>query len=242
MNLHDALVIARQQRTAADLTSVRELLRQQGEQETALIARLGLHASDISTSSPALSGRALAAATFAKEDVQRVCVQYRMRMLPSHRYRGPIDPEFGVKLRAFQKQHQLTDTDWQQRFFIVAPAETFEVDQRQNPAVDPLLLYQTDAKHYQLVHQWGHDLHPLRLWRSWRHRSLMTMTLYWSLITFLCAAVTLSLLAESLVSGLTITTVSTLLVGWGYYTVVGDHYERYRHQFSDFNWDQDWVY
>ncbi len=242
MNLHDALVKARQQRTAVDLTPIRTLIRREGEQEQVLIDRLGLRSSKVQAPSATLRHRRWAADTFTKEDVQRVCVRYRMRMLPSHRYQGPVDPEFGVKLRAFQRQHPLTDADWQQHFFIVAPAETFALDKRQNPAVDPLLLYRVDAHHYRLVHQWGNDLHPLRRWRAWRHRSLTTMALYWALVTFVLSAATFGLLAESWVGGLTIATVSTLLVGWGYYTVVGDHYERYRHQFSDFNWDQDWVY
>ncbi len=175
-------------------------------------------------------------------DVRQVCVHYRMRMLPSHRYHGPIDPEFGAKLNRFRREHQLTDEDLEHDFFVVAPAETFDLEKRQRPLVDPLLLYRVDAQHYKLVHQWGGDLHPLRFVRAWRHRSLTNMTVYWTLVTFVLTLGLFGTLAESVTNALTISTVFTFLVGWGYYSTLRDDYDEQRHRFSIYNWNQDWTF
>ena len=163
-------------------------------------------------------------------------------MLPSGRYRGPIDPEFGPKLYHFRQAYHLTPTDLKHNFYIVAPAETFDLHKRQRPLVDPLLLYRVDRQHYKLVHQWGGDLHPLRYLCAWRHRSLTTMTIYWMALTLLLSIILFGLLAESVTDTLSIALVFTCLVGWGYYATLRDDYEEQRHRFSNYNWNQDGKY
>ena len=255
MNLHDALVTARRKREKAfsetpdtgfqELTSVQTLLREQGEQEERLIKQLGLQRSLAHISDQKRHRwltKKFEGEVYHVDDVRQVCIQYRMRMLPSHRYHGPIDPEFGPKLNRFQQTHALTATDLEHDFFIVAPAETFDLEKRQRPLVDPLLLYRIDDQHYKLVHQWGGDLHPLRYLRAWRHRSLTTMTIYWTVFTFLLTMTLFGLLAESLTNAVTIASVFTFLVGWGYYTTLHEDYDEQCHRFSVYNWNQDWRF
>lgn len=250
MNLHDALAKANRRSEkafsspeTAGLELAQALLREQGEQEEQLIQQLGLQRSTISDPKRFRQlNKQFAGEVYRISDIRRVCVDYRMRMLPSHRYHGPIDPEFGPKLRNFQKEHGLTQTDLEHDFFIVAPAETFDLEQRQRPLVDPLLLYRIDDQHYRMVHQWGGDLHPLRYLQSWRHRSLATMTLYWTVFTFLLTMTLFGVLAESLANAFTIASVFTFLVGWGYYSTLRDNYDEQRHRFSTFNWNQDWTF
>ncbi len=258
MNLHDALAKVHRKREpalasvlttpleiSAELEPVYALLRERGEQEERLVEQLGMQRSLSQINDPRRHRwltRLYDGEVYHRHDVRQVCVDYRMRLLPSHRYRGPIDPEFGPQLNRFQRTHQLTDDDLQHDFFIMAPAETFDLEKRQRPLVDPLLLYRIDEQHYKLVHQWGGDLHPLRYLRAWRHRSLTTMTLYWTLITFLLTLSLLGGLAESITNALTISTVFTFLVGWGYYSTLCDNYDEQRHRFSIHNWNQDWVF
>ena len=254
MNLHDALVKANRKREKAfselpdvstELEMAHALLREQGEQEERLIQQLGLQRSLTQINDPRQRQRfnkQFAGEVYCLDDIRQVCIDYRMRMLPSHRYHGPIDPEFGPKLRNFQRKHELTQDDLEHDFFIVAPAETFGLEQRQRPLVDPLLLYRIDDQHYKMVHQWGGDLHPLRYLQSWRHRSLTTMTLYWTVLTFVMTMTLFGLLAESLANAFTIASVFTFLVGWGYYSTLRDNYDEQRHRFSNYNWNQDWTF
>lgn len=257
MNLHDALAKVHRKRESTlasvpatpevspELEPVYALLRERGEQEEQLITQLGMQ-----RSLPQISDsrrhhwltQLYQGEVYHAHDVRQVCVHYRMRLLPSHRYCGTIDPEFGSKLNRFRREHQLTDDDLQHDFFIVAPAETFDLEKRQRPLVDPLLLYRIDEQHYKLVHQWGGDLHPLRYLRAWRHRSLTTMSLYWTLFTFVLTISLFGVLAESLTNALTISTVFTFLVGWGYYSTLRDNYNEQRHRFSIHNWNQDWIF
>ena len=265
MNLHDALAKANRRREkvlaeshadglrkgtlseegAGGLELAQVLLREQGEREERLIQQLGLHRSLLQIHDAKRHqwlNRQFKGDVYHVDDVRQICINYRMRMLPSHRYHGPIDPEFGPKLNRFQKEHDLTATQLEQDFFIVAPAETFDLEKRQRPLVDPLLLYRIDNEHYKMVHQWGGDLHPLRYLRAWRHRSLTNMTIYWTLFTFLSTMVLFGLLAESMTNALTIASVFTFLVGWGYYSTLRDSYDEQRHRFTTYNWNQDWTF
>ena len=254
MNLHDALLKADRQRQKAALTTefdgatiAQQWLHERGQREEQAVQRLGLHRSLTQIQPDGWVRQQKLNKTFQGDvyhvkDVHQVCVQYRMRMLPSHHYHGPIDPEFGVKLKHFQEKYQLTATDLEEKFFIVAPAETFDLDRRQRPLIDPLLLYKIDEEHYRLVHQWGGDLHPLRYLRSWRHRNLTNMTLYWTVLTFLITMTLFGSLAESLTNALTIASVFTFLVGWGFYSTLRDNFEEQQHRFSVYNWNRDWTF
>ena len=258
MNLHDALAKVHRKRepilasmpatppeASPQLSPAYALLRERGAREEQLITQLGMRRSLDQISDPRRHRwltHVYNGEVYHVNDVRQVCVHYRMRMLPSRRYHGPIDPEFGLKLNRFQRKHQLADDDLKRDFFVVAPAETFELEKRQRPLVDPLLLYRIDEQHYRLVHQWGGDLHPLRYLRAWRHRSLTTMTLYWTLFTLVLTVGLFGALAESMTNALTISTVFTFLVGWGYYSTLRDSYDEQRHRFSVHNWNQDWTF
>ena len=255
MNLHDALAKANRKReesfselpevSSDGLALAQALLREQGERENQLIQQLGMHRSLLQIRDARQHRRLnkqFQGEVYHVNDIRQVCIDYRMRMLPSYRYHGPIDPEFGPKLNRFQKAHNLTATELEHDFFVVAPAETFDLEKRQRPLVDPLLLYRIDHQHYKMVHQWGGDLHPLRYLAAWRHRSLTNMTLYWTLFTFLTTLVLFGLLAESLTNALTIASVFTFLVGWGYYSTLRDSYDEQRHRFTVYNWNQDWIF
>ncbi|MGB3588060.1 MAG: hypothetical protein WBA23_16040 [Tunicatimonas sp.] len=252
MNLHDALIREDQKRQGVINDPAREaqvLLQEQGMQEERAIRQLGLKRSLHQIHDPKqqwlqqwLLNKQFDGEVYHVDDVKRICVDYRMRMLSSRLYRGPIDPEFGTKLNRFQKEQALTEEDLEYDFYVVAPAETFDLEKRQRPVIDPLLLYQIDQHHYKLVHQWGDDLHPLRYIQSWRHRNLTNMTVYWTIITFLVTMLLFGFLAESMVNAFTIASVFTFLVGWGFYSTLRDNFEEQKHRFSCHNWNRHWTF
>lgn len=252
MNLHDALIREDQKRQGVINDPAREaqvLLQEQGMQEERAIRQLGLKRSLHQIHDPKqqwlqqwLLNKQFDGEVYHVDDVKRICVDYRMRMLSSRLYRGPIDPEFGTKLNRFQKEQALTEENLEYDFYVVAPAETFDLEKRQRPVIDPLLLYQIDQHHYKLVHQWGDDLHPLRYIQSWRHRNLTNMTVYWTIITFLVTMLLFGFLAESMVNAFTIASVFTFLVGWGFYSTLRDNFEEQKHRFSCHNWNRHWTF
>ena len=252
MNLHDALIKEDQKRQGVVSDPAREaqvLLQEQGKQEEKAIRQLGLHRSLHQIHDPKQRwfrhwqlNKQFDGEVYHVEDIKEVCINYRMRMLPSRLYRGAIDPEFGIKLHRFQKEHALSQEDMEYDFYIVAPVETFDAEKRQRPVIDPLLLYKVDQYHYKLVHQWGGDLHPLRYITSWRHRNLTNMTVYWTAVTFLITMLLFGFLAESVANAVTIATVFTFLVGWGFYSTLRDNLEEQNHRFSCYNWNQTWTF
>lgn len=246
MNLKEALVRTERQTTRkfTALSAVKEMLRQKGQQEEEAIAQLGLSENEKRANSPNFSCLKLQDDVYHVDTIKNVCINYRMRMLPSHLYTGPIDPEFGVKVQRFKQAHELTDEEDMKNFYIVAPPETFSLEKRERPVMDtdPLLLYKIDNKHYKLVHQWGSDLHPLRSIMSWPHRSLTTMTVSWMLLTFLTMMIITLLLMQPLVNALIIAISFAFLVGWSYYMALTDSGKELKHRFSRYNWNQKWTY
>ena len=252
MNLHDVLIKEDQKRQGVVNDPAREaqvLLQEQGMQEERAIRQLGLSRSLHQVHDPKqrwlrhwLLNKEFDGEVYHVDDIKKVCVNYRMRMLPSRLYHGPIDPEFGVKLNRFQQEHRLSQEDLEYDFYIVAPAETFDLEQRQRPLIDPLLLYKVDQQHYKLVHQWGGDLHQFRYNQTWRHRSLTNKNINWTEVTFLVTMLMFGFLAESMANAFTIASVFTFLVGWGFYSTLRDNLEEQKHRFSNYNWNQSWTF
>ncbi len=99
-------------------------------------------------------------------DIQKLCMDYRLRFLNSMYYKGSIPQDLGVKLVDFKKKHNLnfntsihSDTG---KLFVLAPSKLFKLQDRPIP-LDPMLFYKVDNENYKLVHKWGNDLSPRRL-------------------------------------------------------------------------------
>lgn len=249
MNLKEALVKTDKKRKQqnfdfAAVEAVKEMLRKEGKQEEKAIKHLGLTENEKKCNGINYHCLKLRDDVYHADDIRNVCINYRMRMLPSHLYLGPVDPEFGVKLKKFQEVNLLTKKDLNRNFYIVAPPETFKLEKRERPFLDtdPLLLYKIDSKHYKLVHQWGGDLHPLRRILSWPHRSLTNMTFFWMLITFVVMMTVTGLLIQPLVNSLIIAISFAFLVGWSYYMALSDNKGELNHRFTRYNWNQKWTY
>lgn len=181
---------------------------------------------------------------FQLSDVRQVCMEYSMRMLPAHLYRGPLDTMFGPKVKNFQRQHKLSDEEVKENFYIVAPPEAFELEKRQRPVLDldPLLLYKVNDNFYKLVHQWGSDLSVFRYVSSWKQRDLWNMTLHWFLMTFMVSMLLLGFFVDNLSNAITLSLLVSGLISWMYYSSFRESPDEMRHRFTRYNWDQTWTY
>ncbi|MGB8705063.1 MAG: hypothetical protein WCD31_08545 [Gillisia sp.] len=97
-------------------------------------------------------------------DIEKICIQYRLRFLDTSLYKGDLPFEAVSKIKLLEKQHQVE----LKGFKIMAPASLF----RLKNADDPLLFAPMGNDYYYLVHSWGKDLHPLRKILMWPFRDL----------------------------------------------------------------------
>ncbi|WPP48529.1 hypothetical protein [Catalinimonas niigatensis] len=254
MNLQDELIQADRKRqqhflSTFSLTEVQEVLLKESKKEQKALRHMGLSANPIEKQKhhglwQTQLNQHYRGEVFHVDDVRQVCMEYHMRMLPSHLYRGPVDPEFAVKVKNFQRTHHLSDEEVSKEFFIVAPAKAFELEERQRPVVDldPVLLYRIDDNFFKLVHQWGCDLTLSRYVASWKKRDLWNMTCHWFLMSFMVTMILLGFFVDSFGNACTLSLLISGLIAWMYYSSFRDSPDELRHRFSHYNWNQRWTY
>lgn len=101
---------------------------------------------------------------FHLADIERICIDYRLRFLNTHLFKGELPYEAISKIKILEKTHQ-TEL---KGFKIMAPAKLFKLKN----ADDPLLFAPMGNDYYYLIHSWGRDLHPLRKLMMWPFRHL----------------------------------------------------------------------
>ncbi|MEZ4873991.1 MAG: hypothetical protein R2793_00670 [Flavobacteriaceae bacterium] len=116
---------------------------------------------------------------FHLTDIEKICVEYRLRFLDSSFFKGHIPEEAISKIRALEKQHGIT----LQPLKIMAPAKLLKLEN----ADDPLLFAPMGNEYYYLIHKWGNDLHPLRKWLMWPYKTFENLIIT---IFFLSIALT----------------------------------------------------
>ena len=135
---------------------------------------------------------------FTIDQIEKLCVDYRLRFLQSRFYTGSYDVEVAAKIKDFSKTTNTSIDEWslERRFFMMAPKEMFqlttekyiskaEIRRRQDPAI----FYQIDEKHYRLIHKWGDDFTIFRLiegfrWKSWWSHQLFNTVMLMPIVAF----------------------------------------------------------
>ncbi len=101
---------------------------------------------------------------FHIDDIEKICVDYRLRFLSSALFKAELPYEGIMKVKELEKDHGIT----LKGFRIMAPASVFKLKN----ADDPLLFAPIGNQYYYLIHAWGRDLHPLRKVMMWPFRQL----------------------------------------------------------------------
>lgn len=110
-------------------------------------------------------------------DIEKICVEYRLRFLDSRYFKGAIPEEAISKIRFLENTHSIR----LQNLKIMAPAKLLKLEN----ADDPLLFAPMGNDYFFLIHTWGNDLHPLRKWLMWPYRNfenLVTTIFFVSII------------------------------------------------------------
>lgn len=114
-------------------------------------------------------------------DIQKICVDYRLRFLDSHFFKGAIPEEAISKIRQLENEHDTSLTN----FKIIAPAKLLKLEN----ADDPLLFSPMGNDYFYLIHKWGNDLHPLRKLLMWPYKTLENLVITVFFLSLLLTAI-----------------------------------------------------
>ncbi|WP_010520886.1 hypothetical protein [Aquimarina agarivorans] len=96
-------------------------------------------------------------------DIKKICIDYRLRFLSTHYFKGDFPVEAISKIKDLERIHETAFF----KFKIIAPSRLFKLKN----ADDPLLFIPIENDYYYLVHKWGNDMHPLRKTWAWFFKS-----------------------------------------------------------------------
>jgi hypothetical protein len=116
---------------------------------------------------------------FHLSDIEKLCIEYRLRFLDSKFFKGEIPYETLVRIKAIESAQQMT----LKGFKIVAPSKLFKLEN----ADDPLMFAPMGNDYFYLIHKWGNDLHPLRKLLMWPFKHLENFIGVLLAISFLIA-------------------------------------------------------
>lgn len=101
---------------------------------------------------------------FHLSDIERICIDYRLRFLNSSFFKAELPYEAISKTKELEKLHHTK----LEGFKIMAPAKLFKLEN----ADDPLLFAPIGNDYFYLIHSWGKDLHPFRKLLMWPFKQL----------------------------------------------------------------------
>ncbi|MBX2826639.1 MAG: hypothetical protein KTR22_00650 [Flavobacteriaceae bacterium] len=119
---------------------------------------------------------------FHLADIKNLCVDYRLRFLGSHFFKGAFPEEAISKIRHMERDHGISLKGLK----IVAPAKLLKLEN----ADDPLLFAPIGNDYFYLIHKWGNDLHPLRRWLMWPYKTFGNLVFTIFLISIALTAIT----------------------------------------------------
>ncbi len=181
-NIHEKLTKRREKRISSDsiLAEVSNILEKNEEERQAIKDRI----SSPSKEAPAalkpnlLNGENI----YHIDDIKSICIDYRLRFLDSHFFKGDFPEEAITRIRALENKHDTTLSGLK----IMAPSKLLKLEN----ADDPLLFAPLGNDYYYLIHKWGNDLHPFRKLLMWPYKSFDNLVFTVFLVSLLLTAIT----------------------------------------------------
>lgn len=191
------------------------------------------------------------------DQIELLCVDYRLRFLQSKYFTGTYDVEVAAKIKEFAKTTNSPIDDWSlgRRFFMMAPQNMFELRDEKyiskaelRRQADPAIFYQIDEKHYRLIHKWGADFTIFRLiegfrWKSWWSHQWFNTVMIMPIVTMLWFVFFESPASQfenhPIFNTLIITTISFIFAHLIFGMRKQDEFEAIGGYFSKTNWNSD---
>jgi hypothetical protein len=119
---------------------------------------------------------------FHISDIEKLCIDYRLRFLDARYFKGPFPDEAITKIRTLEKNHNTT----LKGFKIVAPSKLMKLEN----ADDPLLFAPMGNDYFYLIHKWGNDLHPFRKAMVWPYKTFENLVFTILIVSIFLAGIT----------------------------------------------------
>jgi HEPN domain-containing protein len=131
---------------------------------------------------------------FSLEQIVKLAVKYRLKFLPSERYKSYMDPGVVAEIKELERtiaksmeidqaaKRNMTVEEYRaengelkynfdvsalkRNFYILAPQECFIIDKVKVEVPDPVMFYRIDDTHFRLIKKWGKDFTILRRLRG----------------------------------------------------------------------------
>jgi hypothetical protein len=166
-NIQEKLILAKQRDKAADeiLKEVYHLLAQEDETHNRIEGNMTRKEAVISNNfNFDLLGTT---GIYHIRHIKKIAIDYRLRFLESHYFKGDIPPEAISTIKRLEKTHGME----LKGFKILAPSKLFKLENND----DPILFAPIGNDYYYLIHKWGRDLHPLRKILMWPFKNLINL-------------------------------------------------------------------
>lgn len=166
-NIREKLILAKQKDKSADkiLNDVYRLLAKEDDAQKRI--EDNLKTMDAVISNDFNFDLLETAEIYHVRHIKKIAVDYRLRFLDSHYFKGEIPQDAISKIKKLEKEHELEIKG----FKILAPSKLFKLKDRD----DPILFAPIGNDYYYLIHKWGRDLHPLRKILMWPFKSLVNL-------------------------------------------------------------------
>lgn len=166
-NIREKLILAKQKDKSADkiLNDVYRLLAKEDDAQKRI--EDNLKSMDAVISNDFNFDLLETAEIYHVRHIKKIAVDYRLRFLDSHYFKGEIPQDAISKIKKLEKEHELEIKG----FKILAPSKLFKLKDRD----DPILFAPIGNDYYYLIHKWGRDLHPLRKILMWPFKSLVNL-------------------------------------------------------------------
>ena len=163
---------------AALLDEVQRIIDKEGVEDEKILDALNEKSED--ESNPFNLDLLLTNKIFHISDIEKICIDYRLRFLNSSLFKGELPYEAISIIKQLEKEHKTSLKGYK----IMAPAKFF----RLKNADDPLLFAPIGNQYYYLIHSWGRDLHPLRKLMMWPFKHLENFIVLLLLLSLILTA------------------------------------------------------
>jgi len=119
---------------------------------------------------------------YHKDEIKKLCIDYRLRFLDSKYFKGAIPEEAVSKIRQLERAHGIE----LQNLKIMAPAKLMKLEN----ADDPLLFAPMGNNYYYLIHKWGKDVSPFRKLLMWPYKTFENLLFAIFLVSIFLTAIT----------------------------------------------------
>lgn len=195
--------------------------------------------------------RDFAGNVFEVGDIEKLCIKYRLRFLPSTLFVGNIEARVALKIKEFAKvtKTEIDEYTLRTRFLIMAPPESFRLQRVQFVRTvkdpDPLIFYKISDTKYRLIHKWGNDFSILRRllgfrWANLRNYWLTNFFLLLPIATLLvCMVIPATVIIQkTLPATLLVLIVTAFFTCWMNRPVTDEHwFDSERGFFTPWNWN-----